>query len=219
MRNPFKNIFEETCKIARDSLYDAQSVYKHQYDKSTRQRRLKKGDKVLLLLHTTHNKLMLQWKGPYEVVEVVNRMDYKVKVDDRVGTYHINLFKKFEGRGDTVTSDMAIIEAEPSSEIGVVDDESLLNLVCLKGEETYKDVHISESLTAEQQADVKRLLEEFQCIFTDMPRTTHLTEHKIELTSKSPIRVRPYPIPYAKRQEVEKEVIFFVKVIYLFWSM
>ena len=120
-----RNRLEETCKIARDSLYDAQSVYKHHYDKSTRQRRLKKGDKVLLLLPT---------------------------------------------------------------------------------EETYKDVQISESLTAEQQADVTRLLEELQCIFTDMPGTTHLAEHKIELTTKSPIRVRPYPIPYAKRQEVEKEV-------------
>ena len=160
-----RNRLEEICKIARDSLYDAQSVYKHHYDKSTKQRRLKKGDKVLLLLPTSHNKLMLQWKGPYEVVEVVNRMDYKVRVDDRVGTYHINLLKKFEERDDTVISGMAIIEAEPSSEIGVVDHESLLNLVCLKGEETYKDVQISESLTAEQQADVTRLLEEFQCIF------------------------------------------------------
>ena len=160
-----RNRLEETCKIARDSLYDAQSVNKHHYDKSTRQRRLKKGDEVLLLLPTSHNKLMLQWKGPYEVVEVVNRMDYKVKVDDRIGTYHINLLKKFEERDDTVISGMAIIEAEPSSEIDVVDDESLLNLVCLKGNETYKDVQISESLTAEQQADVTRLLEEFQCIF------------------------------------------------------
>ena len=79
-----RNRLEETCKIARDSLYDAQSVYKHHYDKSIRQRGLKKGDKVLLLLPTSHNKLMLQWKGPYEVVEVVNRMDYKVKIDDRV---------------------------------------------------------------------------------------------------------------------------------------
>ena len=33
-----RNRLEETCKIARDSLYDAQSVYKHHYDKSTRQR-------------------------------------------------------------------------------------------------------------------------------------------------------------------------------------
>ena len=57
---------------------------------------------------------------------------------------------------------MAIIEAEQSSEIGVIDDESLLILVCLRGEESYKDIQISKSLTAEQQADTVRLLEEFQ---------------------------------------------------------
>ena len=57
--NPYvlelRNRLEETCKNARDSLYDAKSVCKHYYDNSTRQRRLKKGDKVLLLLPTTHN--------------------------------------------------------------------------------------------------------------------------------------------------------------------
>ena len=53
-------------------------------------------------------------------------MDYRVKVEDKVGTYHINLLKKFEERDDTVISGMAIIEAEPSSEIGVVHNESLL---------------------------------------------------------------------------------------------
>ena len=76
----------------------------------------------------------------------------------------------------------------------------------MKGEETYKNVQIFEILTAERQVDVLRLLEEFQCTFTDMPGTTHLAKHKIELTTKNPIRVHPYPIPYAKRQEVEKEV-------------
>ena len=71
-------------------------------------------------------------------------------------------WKKFEGRDETVISGMSIIEAEASSEIGVLDDKNLLNLVCLNGEETYKDVQISESLTAEQQTDVKRMLEEFR---------------------------------------------------------
>ena len=34
------------------------------------------GDKVLVLLQTDSNNLLLQWNGPYEVVDVVNRMDY-----------------------------------------------------------------------------------------------------------------------------------------------
>ena len=37
-------------------------------------------------------------------------------------------------------SGMAMIEAEPSLEIGIVDIESVLNLVCLKKVETNKDV-------------------------------------------------------------------------------
>ena len=120
-------------------------------------------------------------------------------------------WKKFEGRDDTMISGMSIIKSEPSSEIGVLDDENLLNLVCLNEEETYKDVQILESLTAEQQTDVKRMLEEFQCIFTEMPRATYLAEHKIEMATMSLICVRPYPIPFAKRQEVEEEVQAFLK--------
>ena len=47
-----------------------------------------------------------------------------MKSYDRVGTYHINLLKKFEERDEFVISGVAFIEAKPSSEVGVVDDES-----------------------------------------------------------------------------------------------
>ena len=35
------------------------------------------GDKVLLLLSSESKKVLLQWNGPYEVLEVVNVMKYK----------------------------------------------------------------------------------------------------------------------------------------------
>ena len=41
------------------------------YDRRARSCKFDVGDKVLLLLPTNSNKLLLQWKGPYEVVEVV----------------------------------------------------------------------------------------------------------------------------------------------------
>ena len=46
-------------------------------------------------------------------------------------------------------SGMAIIEAEPSLEIGIVDDESVLNLVCLKKKGTNKDVQNCSQTTKE----------------------------------------------------------------------
>ena len=82
---------EETCQLARDNLEKVQFKQKTYYDKRARLRKFDVGDKVLLLLPTDSNKLLLQWKGPYEVVEIVNRMDYRVDVDGVVGTYHANM--------------------------------------------------------------------------------------------------------------------------------
>ena len=44
---------------------------------------------MLVLLPTDHNKLLMQWKGPFEVSSKVGLIDYKVKV------YHANLLKKY----------------------------------------------------------------------------------------------------------------------------
>ena len=46
-----------------------------------------------------------------------------------------------------------------------------------------------------------------------MTGTNHLTKHKIEMTNKSPIHIRPYPITYAKRQEGKKEVMLKANII------
>ena len=53
-------------------------------------RKFKVFDKVLLLLPTDSNKLLLQWKGPFEVVKVLNRMDYRIDVNGVIGTYQLN---------------------------------------------------------------------------------------------------------------------------------
>ena len=51
-----------------------------------------------MLLPTDSNKLLFQWKGPYDVVEVVDRMYYKVDVDGIVNTYHANMLKLYVDR-------------------------------------------------------------------------------------------------------------------------
>ena len=53
------------------------------------------GDKVLVLLPTDHNKLLMQWKGPYEDSAVVGVNDYKVRVRDKLKVYHANLSKAY----------------------------------------------------------------------------------------------------------------------------
>ena len=51
-------------KIAYENLKKVQIKQKANYDKCARLRKFDIGDKVLLLLPTDSNKLLLQWKGP-----------------------------------------------------------------------------------------------------------------------------------------------------------
>ena len=63
------------------------------YDRRAKPRSFKVGDKVLLLLPSDSNKLLLQWRGPFEIVEVLNRVDYRVNVNGYIHTYHANILK------------------------------------------------------------------------------------------------------------------------------
>lgn len=57
----------------------------------------------MLLLPKDSNQLLLQWKGPlllqlkgpYEIAEVVNRIDYKIDVNGMVNMYHANMLNQY----------------------------------------------------------------------------------------------------------------------------
>ena len=62
---------EKTCKLAHDNVRKLDIKQNSFYDKRARSRKFDVGDKVLLLLPSESNKVLLQWNGPYEVLEVV----------------------------------------------------------------------------------------------------------------------------------------------------
>ena len=59
---------------------------------------MKARDQVLILLPTDQNKLLMQWKGPYSVEEVVGVSDYRVRVKGQLKIYHANMLKQYFGR-------------------------------------------------------------------------------------------------------------------------
>ncbi|KAM7284642.1 uncharacterized protein ISCGN_001736 [Ixodes scapularis] len=66
---------EDTCRIAQEQLRKAKIVQKKYYDKKTRVRQLAVGDKVLLLLPSENNKLILTWKGPFKILAMNEKLD------------------------------------------------------------------------------------------------------------------------------------------------
>jgi hypothetical protein len=99
---------EETCKWEHDQLRKSATKYKGYYDRKAKPRKMKVGDKVLILLPTKSNKLLMQWKGPFVVKEVVEGMDYRLDVHGRTRTFHANMLKLFVKRPEVVATIAAV---------------------------------------------------------------------------------------------------------------
>ena len=88
----------EYLSLANNNERVAKIKEKVYYDKTTKKRQLSVGNKVLLLLPTSHSKLMAEWKGPFEVIQKINPVNYKVRINNADKVYHINMLKLFHER-------------------------------------------------------------------------------------------------------------------------
>ena len=70
----------DTLKLAKEQLESSQARQKKHFDKKTKARRFSPGDKVLVLLPTDANKLLVHWKGPYDIINTVGLNAYKVNI-------------------------------------------------------------------------------------------------------------------------------------------
>ena len=208
-----KDRLAKTCELAQQELKKSSARYKKYYDRKTRSRTFKVGDKVLMLLPTDHNKILMQWKGPYTVVEKRGVADYRIDVDGKLKTFHSNLLKKYTDREPIVAcgtqlAACAIIEPEKcdNSEELAVDQDQLLNVLALEASESYKDIVVCDKLSEQERKSVDELLAEYTDVLTDLPGRTDIVQHEINLTTEDPIRNTPYHVPYALRDTVRAEI-------------
>lgn len=197
-----RNRLAESCQLARENLKEAQRKYKTYYDRKAKPRFFKVGDRVLLMLPSDNNKLLMQWKGPYEVVSKVSNMDYRIQIGRKVRLFHVNMLKLYNEPGAAENVDVA------ASCIGVIDDDSAEELIptLLQPKETVEDVDICPELTSQQRSQVNKLLQKHTRILTDIPGRTNVLEHNIKTTTSQPVRKRMYPIPFKLEQVVKDEI-------------
>jgi len=215
-----RNRLEETCKLVKDSLGKASAKAKKHFDRKTRMRELQPGDYCLILLPTAESKLLMQWKGPYQVIERMGPTDYRIRVGNTEKIYHINMLKRYYETSSAKLSLPSVEEKQeesicPQVAVAVVmeeeddDDKTVLPVIAgiptLDGE-TIAEVHVNEELPPEQQQQLRALLQEYEDIFSDRPGTTNVIEHRILLMDDNPVRCKPYPVPHAVKDEVIEEV-------------
>ncbi|XP_021345000.1 uncharacterized protein LOC110444964, partial [Mizuhopecten yessoensis] len=203
---------DETCELAKEQLRTARVSQRKYYNKKAKDRQLDVNDKVLILLPTKTNKLLMQWRGPYIVTAKRGPMDYEVDIGGKKKTLHVNMLKKYFEKDVEAAGNIGRIFCCVTAAV-VHEDElepechrELESFPVRAGKEGIEDVNVSEHLTTEQRKDVNNLLSEFKDVMTDKPGRTNLASHDIITTTDDPVRVRPYPLPFNTKSIIKEEV-------------
>ena len=225
---------EKTCKLAQDNVRKLDIKQNAFYDKRARSRKFDVGDKVLLLLPSESNKVLLQWNGPYEVLEVVNAMNYKINVKGVVNTYPANMLKLYVERQNVTSYRSAAIDAhcnvkskdhsDPTVQRVIVDTVASNDVTC--GDVTHGDV--TSVKDSPSQVSISEHDEELRTEATDPVRSVTPSrgnvKRDVKLTSNVKVaetpkggdfhlvfdHTYPYsPIPFEARQIRYKEMLDF----------
>ena len=157
--------------------------------------------------------MLLSWKGPYEVVEIVSPVNCKLNVDGLCKTFHFNLLKKYETREETdkisasslVVGSVGVVAEADEGTQEFEDKSNEILTPSIVQSEFIGDVHICDSLSEQQQSQAQTLINDFHDVFTDVPSKTNVLCHDITLTTDTPVFVKQYPLPYSQRDTIIKE--------------
>nr|XP_054761342.1 uncharacterized protein LOC129267739 [Lytechinus pictus] len=207
----------ESWQLAQDTLKSSAKRYKGYYDRNAKKRKLNVGDEVLILLPTVHNKLLVEWQGPFKVVGTKFDYDYVVDVNGLKKTYHINLLRRYVRREEVVAAscfDVGTFNVKDEDEGDMIHEciGDAPDMPCSLQKEFVSHVHVNDRLDKDCKDEVRELLCEYQDVFTDVPKKTSVAECKIHLTSNEPVRSPPYRVPQAVEGEIRKEVESMLKL-------
>ncbi|XP_068250702.1 uncharacterized protein [Palaemon carinicauda] len=230
--SPFELVYGHTVRGPLSLLRELWENEDNAIEDSTRTTydEINEGDKVLLLLPISNNKLLVQWQGPFEVVKKVNRYNFVPNINGVERKYHINMHKLYFDRiseGNNVKAKS--VEAEGSGDLKsgallFTDDQENDDLACVavisEDSDEYEvtvvpndiqsgdvsNVKINQELSEYKKEEVAKILQKYKNVFTDVPGRTNVIEHVINLSSKGPVRCRPDPVPYALQQDMDKEI-------------
>ena len=162
---------ENTMKIAQKELPKSRKKNKTLYDRKAKRREFQESDKVLLLLPTDTNKLLMQWKGLYKIMSRCARgNDYRVEVNKKVKTFRANMLKKYIERADQdgapqqnsdknqVMSCAVFTGIIGGNENLSMNDDEMMELANCHQKETVQDVKLGIELTKIQQEEMMDIL-------------------------------------------------------------
>lgn len=171
-----KERIESTCTMAKENLEKATQRYRVNYNKRTKKRDMKVGEKVLVLLPTSSNKLLLQWRCPYEILEKVGNVDYRINMDGKTKTFHANMLKLYIDRDNE--NDAGVLGIAGVAVVDPADDEDdgedeLCDSPGQGRMEGAGEVKVSDELSEEEKSEIRTLLDDFKDVLSNVPGVTN----------------------------------------------
>ena len=197
----------EMSILVTDNMQQAQAKQKTYYDQRAKIRKFEGGDEVLVLLSRAGNPLKLEWAGPYRIIRQISPVNYIVETPGRrreTKTVHINLMKKWYS---TPTSSLFAVELHVlNDDLHHFREEDLLVPVPDSSSEDASNFVISQRLSISQRNELFLLTERFPGLFSSSPGRTSVVEHRIYVKGATPVKQKPYRVPYSQRDQVQQEL-------------
>lgn len=221
----------ECAKIAAQNADISTTRYKSYFDLKSQNRQFKVGEEVLVLLPDNASKLLVSWNGPYKVLERRNKVDYLIDEKGKQKLYHANILKKYHRRNqtgqvnpdekDSLVNDCASIMRVQFCVTEDIDEDDKLSITPdgrvedVGVESNNEKLCVNPSLEREQEKDIRRLVESFSDVFSEIPGCTSTAEHNIVITTSERLKPKSYPVPIHLQPHFEQEVdnLFRQKII------
>nr|XP_027227085.1 uncharacterized protein LOC113819048 [Penaeus vannamei] len=133
--------------------------------------------------------LQSRYTGPFRILKRTSDTNYVIETPKRRKKnrhVHVNLLKKYHERGD-IKDEVRNVSIVVPSNITKPDDKL-------------------KHLSAAQAANIRSLLQEYEELFSDVPRLCPLLEHDVETKEAQPVRQAPYRLNAEKRAFLQTEV-------------
>ena len=216
----FRSRLLTACEAAKSNLKKAQGNMKQNFDKNTKERSFKSGDKVLALLPIPGRPLQARYFGPYTVEKKASDLNYIITTPDRrkqKQLCHINMLKEYIDRDSSNVAQVNVISTVPQKQCEMNCEEmncEEMNFhkndpTCskLQNSDILKDLDKKLShLDQTQRGELKILILEYEHLFPDIPTRTDQIYHDVDIECSKPIKQHPYRMNPMKLQYLREEV-------------
>ena len=188
-----KQQMAEMSKVVSEREKLAKCKMKQVFDRTAKSKSFEVGDLVLVRKPGLRKKLGDSWDGPYEILEKISPLNYKIKPPGgsrRSKVLHVNMLKKWSAPVARIHGVAVVHEEEGECESP-------------QGLKLTRDGFVP---TVKQQDRLDGVLSEFGGVLCNTPGRTESVTLSINTGEASPIRSHPYRIPPVWREEVKQQI-------------